>query len=113
MRAVAYTALAGLVAIFAFAGPKPASALPAAAALNHSQPQASDVVQVGKRYRRGYRYRRPYYRGNRYRRPYYRGYGYRRPYYRRPYYRPYYNRRPYYRPYYRPYRRPGISIWIG
>ncbi len=103
MRAVAYTALAGLVAVFAFAGPKPASALPAAAALNHSQPQASDVVQVGKRYRRGYRYRRPYYRGH----------GYRRPYYRRPYYRPYYNRRPYYRPYYRPYRRPGISIWIG
>lgn len=109
MRIVAYTALAGLCAVVAVAGLRPASALPAAAALTHSQPQASDIVQVGKRYRRGYRYRRPYYRGYRYRRPYYRPYGY-----RRPYYRPNYYRRPYYRrPYYRPYRRPGISIWIG
>lgn len=108
MRSVVYAALAGLVAVFAFAGPKPASALPAAAALNHAPAQASsDIVQVKKKRRnyRGYRnYRRPYYRPYSYnRRPYYRPY---RSY--RPYYRSY---RPYYRPYYR--RRPGISIRIG
>lgn len=107
MRIVVYSALAGLVAVFAFAGPRPASALPAAAALNHTQPQASsDIVQVKKK-RRNYRNYRNY------RRPQYRPYSYRRNYYRpyrsyRPHYRSY---RPYYRPYYR--RRPGISIRIG
>jgi hypothetical protein len=107
MRGVLLTALAGLLAVFAVASPKPASALPAAttAALNYSQPNA-DLVEVKKWYKRRY-YGRPYYRPYRY---------YGRPYYR-PYYRPYrYYGRPYYRPYYRPYgyyRRPRVSVWVG
>ena len=98
MRGAIITAFAATLAIFVFAGAKPASALPAAAALNYSQPNG-DLVQV-RRYRY---YRRPYYR-NRYYRPYryYQPYRYYRPYYYQP--------RPYY---YRPYYRPGVSIWFG
>lgn len=101
MRGVLFMALAGLLTVFVVASPKPASALPAAAALNYSHAQ-TDLVQVKKYYKRRYRY----YRGPRY-----------RPYrYRRPYYRPYrYYSRPYYRPYYRPYRyyRPGVNVWLS
>ena len=92
MRSVLFTTLAVLVAIFFVASPKPASATPAAAALNYSPATASEVVPVRRWYRRRY-YRRPYY-GRRY--------------YRRPYYgRPYYGRRYYYR------RRRGVSVYIG
>lgn len=92
---------------FAFAAPQPASANPAAAAINYSKPSAGVVEEVGRRYYKK-RYRYGY-------RPYrYRNYGY----YRRPYYRPYsYAYRPYYRPYYGwgypYYRRPGVSLWFG
>jgi len=97
MRSVLFTTLAVLVAIFFVASPKPASATPAAAALNYSPATASEVVPVRRWYRRRY-YRRPYY-GRRY---------YRRPYYDRRYYRrPYYGRRHYYR------RRRGVSVYIG
>lgn len=103
MRGVLLTALAGLVAAFVVAGPKPASALPAAAALNYSH-ASGDLIEVKKKYyKKRYRnYRRPYYRPYAYNRPYYRPYRYYRPY-------PYYYR-PYYRPYY---RRPGVSLWFG
>jgi hypothetical protein len=100
---------AGVVAAFAFAAPQPASANPAAAAINYDKSNAGVVEQVGRRYyRKRYRYGYSPYR--------YRNYGY----YRRPYYRPYYGG--YYRPYYRPYyggygypywRRPGVSLWFG
>ena len=101
MRGVVLTALAGLLAVFVVASPKPASALPAASAFNYSHTNA-DLIEVGKKwkkryYRGGYRYR-PY---GYYRRPYYRSYNY-----YRPYYRPYYRNRPYY-------RRPGVSLWFG
>jgi hypothetical protein len=99
MRGIAFMALAGLIAIFAVASPKPASALPAAAALNYSH-ASGDLIQVKKWYKKRYRY----YRGPRYR------YGY-RPYRNRYYGRPYGYYRPYYRPYY--YRRPGVNIWLG
>ena len=91
MRSVLFTTLAVLVAIFFVASPKPASATPAAAALNYSPASASEIVPVRRWYRRRY-YRRPYY-GRRY---------YRRPYYGRRYYR---------RPYYG--RRRGVSVYIG
>jgi hypothetical protein len=100
MRGVLVTALTATLAIFVFAGAKPASALPAAAALNYSQTNG-DLIQVKRWYKRRYRYPRRYY-GRRYYRPYryyYRPYGYYRPY------------RYYYRPYY--YYRPGVSIWLG
>ena len=87
MRSVLFTTLAVLVAIFFVASPKPASATPAAAALNYSPATASEVVPVRRWYRRRY-YRRPYY-GRRY------------------YRRPYYGRRYYYR------RRRGVSVYIG
>ena len=87
MRSVLFTTLAVLVAIFFVASPKPASATPAAAALNYSPATASEVVPVRRWYRRRY-YRRPYY-GRRY------------------YRRPYYGRRHYYR------RRRGVSVYIG
>jgi len=101
MRSVLFTTLAGLIALFVVASPKPASALAGTTALNHSQANPSGLVEV-RRYRRRY-----------YRRPYYRRY-YSRPYrYRRPNYRPYrYYGRPYYRPYYYR-RRPGVSVYIG
>jgi len=103
MRSVLFTTLAGLVAVFFVASPKPASATPAAAALNYSPATASEVIPVRRWYRRRY-YRRPY---RYYRRPYYRPYGY----YRRPYYRPY---RYYGRPYrYRYYRRPRVNVYVG
>ena len=105
MRSVVFATLAGLIALFVVASPKPASALPATAAVNHSQADASDVIEVRRWYKR--RYYRPY-RYRYYGRPYYRPYGY----YRRPYYRPYrYYGRPYYRPYY--YRRPRVSVYVG
>ena len=103
MRAVVLTALAGLLAIVVVASPKPASALPAAAALNYSHANA-DLIEVRRYKRRGYRG----YRG----RPYSRSYRYRRPYYGRRYYaRPYYGRPYYGRPY--RYRRPGVRVYIG
>ena len=103
MRGVLLTALAGLLVVFVVASPKPASALPAAAALNYSH-ASGDLIEVKKRYKYKKRYRGRYYSGPRYRT---------NRYYRAPYYRP--NR--YYRPYpyyYRPYyRRPGVSLWFG
>jgi len=99
MRGVLVTALAAFLAVFVFAGSKPASALPATAALDYSHTNA-DLVEV-KKYKYNKRYK--YNRGRYYRGPRYRPYAY--PY--RPYrYRPY---RPYYAPYYR--RRSGVSIW--
>ncbi|MEM7399490.1 MAG: hypothetical protein AAGF48_00205 [Pseudomonadota bacterium] len=103
MRSVLYTTLAGLLAIFVVASPKPASAMPAATLLKYSPPTATEIVPVRRWYRRRY------YRG----RPYYRPYRY----YRRPYYRPYrYYGRPYrYRyPYYgRRYWRPRVGVYVG
>jgi hypothetical protein len=103
----------GIAAGFAMAAPQPASANPAAAAINYDKSNAGVVEQVGRRYYKK-RYRYGY-------RPYrYRNYGYYRPYYGGGYYRPYYGG--YYRPYYRPYyggwgypyyRRPGVSLWFG
>jgi hypothetical protein len=96
---------AGLAASFALAAPQPASANPAAAAINYDKPNAGVVDQVAKRY-----YKKRYRYG-------YRPYGYRYGY--RPYYRPYGYYRPYYRPYgyygggYPYYRRPGVSLWFG
>ncbi len=101
MRGALFTALAAFFAVAVLAGPKPASALPAKAALDYSHTNG-DLVEVKKKYKKRYRYGRSYYRPYRYSRPYYRPYGYYRPYYR-PY--PYY-----YRPYY---RRPGVSLWFG
>jgi hypothetical protein len=99
MRGVIITALAATLAIVVFAGTKAASALPAAAAINYSQPNnTGDLVQVKKWYKKKYHYRRPYYR-------HYRPYRY-----YRPYYRPYWGPRYYYRPYW---YRPGVSIWLG
>jgi len=97
MRGMIITALGAFLALIVIAGPKPASALPAAAALDYSQPNASgDLVEVKKWYKK-----KKYYRGRNYR-PY--------RYNRGPYYRPY-RYRPY-RPYYSPYRRRGgVSIW--
>jgi len=89
MRGFLVTAFAAFLAALVFGVPKPASALPAQAALSYSHTNA-DLVQVKK-----YKYR---YRGRSYRPyPHYRSYGYYRPY-------------PYYRPYY---RRPGVSLWFG
>lgn len=75
-------AIACVFALFIVAGPKPASALPAAAALDYS-PTNADLIEVRKKkYKKRYkrRYRGRHYRPYRYR-PY--RYGY------RPYYRPY------------------------
>ena len=66
--------VAGCVAAFVFAVPKPASATTAAApAVHYGETNAGMVQEV----------RRRYYRGRRYVRPYAYGYGY-RPYYRPP-----------------------------
>jgi hypothetical protein len=97
MRGFFLTVLAASLVTLILAAPKPASALPAAAALDYSHANASsDLVEVKKwykkRYYRPYRYARPY----RYRPYYYRPYRYYSPYYYRPYY-----------------RRPGVSIWFG
>lgn len=102
MRSILYAGFLGLIALFVVSAPKPASAVPAAAALNHAAGTASEVIPVRRWYKRRYYYRRPYYRP----------YGY----YNRPYYRPYpYYGRPYYRPYARPYywRRPGVGVYVG
>lgn len=97
MRGVLTTALAALLAIFVFAAPKPASALPAQAAIDYSQANsASDLVEVKKRYKKRYKKGR-YYRGPRYRGRYYG----RNRYYGRGYYgRGYYGR-----------RRGAVTIW--
>lgn len=111
MRAILLPVLAvGVAAGFAFAAPQPASANPAAAAINLDRSsQAGVVEEVGRRYYKK-RYRYGY-------RPYrYRNYGYYRPYYGprygyyRPYYRPYYGYGGYGYPYW---RRPGVSLWFG
>ena len=107
MRGFLVSAFVASLAVLIFAAPKPASALPAKAALNYSDADAG-VVQEIQRYKRG-RYNRGRYNRGRYNRGRYRG----RYYNRGRYYRPY---RYYYGPrYYRPYRyyRPGISIWFG
>ncbi|MBQ0817611.1 MAG: hypothetical protein KBT60_06510 [Methyloceanibacter sp.] len=91
MREVITTAIVALLAVFVFAAPKTASALPAQAAIDYSQNSqtTSDLVEVKRnRYRRGRSYRGPRYRGGYrggyrgrgyYGRSYYgRGYGYRR-----------------------------------
>ena len=103
MRGFLITAFAACLAVFVFAAPKPASALPAQAAVDYSHTNA-DLVEVKKRYKYNKRYnnnrhyRAPRYRGRNYGRGWgYRGYGY----------RPYYGYG--YRPYYR--RRPGVTIW--
>lgn len=83
--------------LFAFSGP--ANAVPNAP-LKQLAGTVSPVEEVGYRYRRRYRYRRPYF-GYFYR-PHYRSY---RPYYR--YRRPYYG----YRYYRRPYRRYYGGRW--
>ena len=105
--------VAGCVAAFVFAVPKPASATTAAApAVHYGETNAGMVQEVRRRYYRGRRYVRPY--GRRYVRPYAYGYGY-RPYYRPYGYRPYAYGGPY--GYYgRPYGywgRPGISLGFG
>jgi hypothetical protein len=101
MRGFLVTALAATVAVFVFAGPKPASALPAGVVVNHTQANA-DLVEVKK-----YKYKKRYKKGRYYRGPRYGGRYYGRGYYGRGYYnRPYgYYGRPYYR------RRPGVTIW--
>ena len=110
MRGVITTAIVALLAVFVFAAPKTASALPAQSAIDPSQNSqaTSDLVEVKKRYKRyNKRYRRGrYYRGPRYRGRYYRGPRYRGGYYGRGYYgRRYYGRGYGYR------RRGGVTIW--
>ena len=106
MREVITTAIVALLAVFVFAAPKTASALPAQAAIDYSQNSqtTSDLVEVKKRYKNRYK-RGRYYRGPRYRGGYrggYRGRGY--------YGRGYYGRGYYGRGY--GYRRPGgVTIW--
>jgi len=103
MRGLLITALTACLAVFVFAAPKPASALPAQAAVNYAHTNA-DLVEVKKKYKyhKKHRYGR-YYRG-----PHYRPYRY----YRGPRYRYGYGYRPYYGYGYRPYwRRGGVSIW--
>ena len=68
MRGVFLFALAGLLAVFVIASPKPASALPAAAALDINYTN-TDLVEVRRKYRKRYRKRNRYRRG-RYYRPY-------------------------------------------
>lgn len=105
MRSVLFTTLAGLLALFIVASPKPASATPAAAVLKYSPETASEIVPVRRWYKRRYYYRRPYYRPYRYYpRPYYRPYRY----YGRPYYGPRY-------PYYgrRYWRGPRVGVYVG
>ena len=100
MRGVITTAIVALLAVFVFAAPKTASALPAQSAIDHSQNSqaTSDLVEVKKRYKR---YNKRYRRGRYYRGPRNRG-GY--------YGRGYYGRRYYGRGYgYR--RRGGVTIW--
>ncbi len=94
MRAfnLSFVALLGVAAIMV-ATPEPGFAQVGHISVAKGQ-IASQVEEVGYRYRRwGHR---PYYR------PYYGGYY-------RPYYRPYYGYPYYYRPYYRPWW-PGISF---
>ncbi len=86
MRGVLLFALACLIAVFVAASPKPASALPAAAALDYS-PTNGDLIEVKKTYKKRYKNRNRYRNRGRYYRPYrYRSYRYGR----RPYYRPRY-----------------------
>jgi hypothetical protein len=112
MREVITTAIVALLAVFVFAAPKTASALPAQAAIDYSQNSqtTSDLVEVKKRYKKRYK-RGRYYRGPRYRgRSYGRGY-YGRGYYGRRYYGRGYYRRGYYGRGYGYRRRGGVSIW--
>ena len=107
MREVITTAIVALLAVFVFAAPKTASALPAQAAIDYSQNSqtTSDLVEVKKRYKNRYK------RGRYYRGPRYRGRSYGRGYYGRGYYGRGYYGRGYYSRGYR-YRRPGgVSIW--
>jgi hypothetical protein len=100
MRALSLSFVAFLsVAAPMVATPKPALAQAGYLPMAKAQ-VASEVEEIGYRYRH-WRYR-PYYR------PYYGGYY--RPYYRPYAYRPYYSYPYYYRPYYRPWWGPGISF---
>jgi hypothetical protein len=96
MRGLLVSAFAAGLAALILAAPKPASALPAAAALSYGH-AGTGMVQEARYWKRGryYRHYRPY----RYYRPRY-------------HYRPY---RWYYGPYAYPYYwwRPGVSIWFG
>ena len=100
MRGVITTALVALFAVFVFAAPKTASALPAQAAIEYSNANqaTSDLVEVRKRYKK--KYRKRYSRGRYYRAPRYRGRYYGRGYYGRRYYGRSYGYR----------RRGGVSI---
>ncbi len=102
MRGVLIPVIAAGFAALIFAGPKPAAATPAGAALAYGESHAGIVEQVGKRYRYSRNYRRA---------PYYRGYAYRPNYWGRPYYGYYGYRRPYYG--YYGYGGPGIYLNIG
>ncbi|MEE8633192.1 MAG: hypothetical protein V3S93_01815 [Methyloceanibacter sp.] len=105
MRGVITTAIVALLAVFVFAAPKTASALPAQSAIDHSQNSqaTSDLVEVKKRYKK---YNKRYRRGRYYRGPRNRGGYYGRGYYGRRYYgRRYYGRGYGYR------RRGGVTIW--
>jgi hypothetical protein len=117
MRGVITTVIVALLAVFVFAAPKPASALPAQAAidLNNASQANSDLVEVKKRYKNK-KYKNRYKRGRYYRGPRYGGRYYGRGYYGRRYYgRGYYGRRYYGRGYYgRRYgygRRGAVTIW--
>jgi hypothetical protein len=121
MRGVITTVIVALLAVFVFAAPKPASALPAQAAidLNNASQANSDLVEVKKRYKNkkyNKKYKNRYKRGRYYRGPRYGGRYYGRGYYGRRYYgRGYYGRRYYGRGYYgRRYgygRRGAVTIW--
>ena len=105
MRGFLVSAFVASLAVLIFAAPKPASALPAKAALNYSDADAG-VVQEIKKYKRGRYNRGRYYKRGRYNRGRYNRGRYNRGRYRGRYY----NRGRYHRPY--RYRRPGVRIWF-
>ena len=112
--AIAASALAGALLAVSPANAAPLGA--AGAAAKTSGVTDAPVVNVGRKWRRGYRRGRRYRRSRSYRRYRYRYrpryYAY-RPYYYRPYYyRPYYSYYPYYG-YRRYYRRPRFGIYLG
>lgn len=58
MRSVLFTTLAGLIALAVIAGPKPASATPAATVLKHTPATASEVIPARRWYKKRRYYRR-------------------------------------------------------
>jgi hypothetical protein len=104
MRGILIPVLAAGFAALAFAGPKPAAATPASAALGYGESNVGVVEKVGRKYRYSRNYRRaPYYRGYAYRGYWGRPYGY----WGSPYGYSGYGGWPYYR------RGPGVSLWFG